>query len=217
MRYRAISIDVHGTLALPHPSVGAVYHAHAQRHGIACELAELEAGFLPAFRAVYRTWDIPYGRDQDDARVFWDAVIDATFAGRSTPALREELFAFFGTGRCWRPLPGTHELLEALRATGLPLYAASNFDARVRGILEDLGLTGFQRLVISAEVGAAKPDPAMLQLVCDDAGCEPTELLHIGDSEREDGGACAALGCDWLPVDRERGHDVEAVLSRVRG
>ena len=34
MPIRAISLDVHGTLILPHPSVGAIYAAVAQEHGL---------------------------------------------------------------------------------------------------------------------------------------------------------------------------------------
>lgn len=215
MPIRAISLDVHGTLILPYPSVAAIYAGVAAEHGLTVTAAELEPRFLPAFRAACSGSTVPYGRDETDAFAFWSRVIEGTFAGGVTPALCQALYERFGTGACWRILPRVLELLAALHRTGLPLFICSNFDSRVRRILADLGLDGFAGIFSSAEVGAAKPDPTMLYRIAAAAGCGMQELLHLGDNEREDGGACSAAGCPWLAVDSRLGPDPAAVLARL--
>lgn len=77
-------------------------------------------------------------------------------------------------------------LVEELRrlrgAYRLVLVSNHTPDLRQRlqgGPLEDL----FHRLVISAEVGLAKPDPAIFELALEQAGCLPEESVFIDDHE----------------------------------
>lgn len=215
--FRAVSFDVHGTLIVPHPSVGAVYAAEAAAHGLERSPAALDAAFVPAFRSFAGGWAVPYGRDERDARRFWDAVIDATFGEPVPGALRRALFERFGRGAAWRVLPGAREALAIVRGRGLPCYACTNFDGRVRAVLRDLGLDAFDALFLSAEVGAAKPDPAVLRAAAAHAGCRTPELLHVGDHEREDAGACAASGAAWLRVAQPGGVDVDRLAAVLDG
>ena len=209
---RAVTLDVHGTLILPTPSIGGLYAELGREHGHDVDADDLQAAFVPAFRAVATQWAIPYGRDESDARRFWDAVIDATFGGGTGEDLRAALFERFAQGRSWRVLPGVREAIALIRGCGLPAVACSNFDGRVHRILAELDLE-LDRVITSAEVGAAKPDPTMLYLAAEHAGCRSDELLHIGDNEREDGPACAAAGATWLHVERGAGIDVQRLAD----
>jgi len=216
---RAVSFDVHGTLVLPHPSVGELYAEVAADHGVTREAAELDVAFLPAFKAVRAQWDIPYGRDEPDARRFWYAVIQGTFGGEIAEDLQSALFERFGEGRSWRVLPGARESIAMIRDAGIPVVGCSNFDARVRRILDESDLA-LDRVFTSAEVGAAKPDPSMLHLAADFADCTTGELVHVGDHPHEDGDCAAACGATWLPVERERGIDpdrLRRLLDAPRG
>lgn len=214
MSVKAVTLDVHGTLILPHPSVGELYAELGAEHGRTQTARQLQDAFVPAFRAVAAGWDIPYGRDEADARAFWDAVIDGTFGGDTTLELRAALFERFAEARSWRVLPGAREAVAAIRAAGLPLMACSNFDGRVHRILAGFGFE-LDRIFTSAEVGAAKPDPRMLELAAAHAGCDPADLLHIGDHPREDGEAAAACGATWLPVDRDHGINVNRLSEKL--
>ena len=56
----------------------------------------------------------------------------------------------------------THAILDRLQARGVKLGILSNNDERLRRLLAALELDGyFDTLVLSAEVGAGKPSPAM--------------------------------------------------------
>ena len=48
------------------------------------------------------------------------------------------------------------------------LAVISNFDKRLRRVLEDLGIAGrFERIFISSEIGCEKPDPEIFRRVLD--------------------------------------------------
>lgn len=195
---RAVSLDAAGTLIAPHASVGAVYAEVAATFGLEREAAELEAAFMPAFKAVQARWSVPYGADEADARRFWHAVIEATFAEPLPYEIVCELFDTFASARRWRVLPGVRDALALIEECQLPMAVVSNFDGRLPSLLADLSLGPFCGVVTSATVGRAKPDPAPLLMACRWLDVAPAEVLHLGDSEREDGGMCAAVGARWL-------------------
>ncbi len=196
---RAVTFDAAGTLIAPHPGVGAVYAEVAASFGITRTATELEAAFLPAFRHIQAAWAVPYGADEADARAFWAAVIGETFGGVVPPALGAELYATFARATRWRVLPGARAALAACAAAGIPTAVVSNFDGRLRALLIELDLRP-NVVVISSEVGRAKPDPAPLHAACQALSVAPHEILHLGDSEREDGGMCAASGARFWQV-----------------
>jgi 2-haloacid dehalogenase len=92
-------------------------------------------------------------------------------------------------------LEETVEILSALRARGLPLYALTNFSAEkfpiARERFEFLGW--FDGIVVSGEEKLIKPDKAIFDLLTDRYGLDPRRTLFIDDVERNVQGA-AALG-----------------------
>ena len=49
----------------------------------------------------------------------------------------------------------------------------------------------FDDIVLSGEVGIAKPDPAVYRLVCERSGIEPSEAVFLDDSPTNVAGAHA--------------------------
>lgn len=93
--------------------------------------------------------------------------------------------------------------LAALRERGLRLVCVSNWDYELESVLERVGLAGlFDDLVVSAAVGARKPDPEIFARALEVAGCEAAEAVHVGDSDDDVAGAVAA-GVRVLRIDRE--------------
>ena len=197
---RALTFDMTGTLAVPHPSVGAVYAGIATRHGMDADAMALDAVFPAAFRAVMARWAMPFGRDNADALRFWGAVIEQTFGHELPWELVCDCYDAFAQAGAWRVLPGVREALAWAHALTLPLAVVSNFDCRLPGLLDALELGPFACVVTSAQVGRAKPDPAPLLAACAQLGIPPAEVLHVGDSEREDGGMCDATGAKSFTV-----------------
>ena len=198
---RAVTFDAAGTLIAPHPSVGAVYAEVATAFGLERDAAGLDRAFLPAFKAVQARWGVPYGADEQDARRFWHAVIEDTFGEPLPYEIACELYDTFATARRWRVLPGVRDALSLIGDRNLPMAVVSNFDNRLFQVLNDLYLGPFCTVVTSVSVGRAKPDPLPLLTVCRIIDVSPAQVLHLGDSEREDGGMCRAAGARWLPCE----------------
>jgi len=90
---------------------------------------------------------------------------------------------------------GTVAILDELRARGVRLYALSNWSAETFPVaLERYPFLGwFDGIVISGEVGAAKPDVRIFQELIDRHEIEPSEAVFVDDNE-PNVTAAAAMG-----------------------
>ncbi len=200
MRLRAVSFDAAGTLFHPVRSIGELYAEVAARHDIHVAPEILHARFRRAFHAAppLAFPDLPTNERRDRERRWWHAIVSEVFsglAGERFEAYFADLFAFFATTAAWRVDPDAPPLLETLRARGLRILVVSNFDARVRAVLTALELAPLiDQITISSEAGAAKPDPRIFATALAEARCAPHEVLHVGDTAREDLAAARAAG-----------------------
>jgi putative hydrolase of the HAD superfamily len=198
---RAISFDAAGTLFHPVRPVGTLYAEVATRHGVRVEATALHARFRRAFGGAppLAFPSLPAVEVRARERAWWHAVVREVFRDIVVPdfdAYFTDLFATFARPDTWHLDPAAGGLLRDVRARGLSCLVVSNFDARVRGILEGLEIAPLiDRVTISSEAGAAKPDPAIFAVALADAGLAPQDVLHVGDTAREDwdGGRAAGL------------------------
>ena len=94
--------------------------------------------------------------------------------------------------------------LRALRAAGVRLVAASNWDVSLHEQLDRTGLTPLlDGAISSAEVGAPKPDPEIFVRALALAGAAPEEALHVGDDVEADVGGALAAGLEPVLIDRD--------------
>ncbi|TQK30520.1 HAD-IA family hydrolase [Arthrobacter sp. SLBN-53] len=99
----------------------------------------------------------------------------------------------------WTPYPDTAAVLNGLRGNGIKTAVVSNIAFDLRPALAAAG-TGADEYVLSFEVGAVKPDPAIFSTALARLGVDAEETLMVGDSEEADGGA-RAVGCAFALVD----------------
>jgi 2-haloacid dehalogenase len=94
-------------------------------------------------------------------------------------------------------IPGAVELLAELRATGLPLYALTNWSAETFVVARErfAFLDWFDGLLVSGEERIIKPDPAIFELLLDRFGLDPGSTFYVDDSPANVA-AAAALGLD---------------------
>jgi putative hydrolase of the HAD superfamily len=206
MALRALFFDAAGTLIHPARPVGELYAMVAERHGVRCEPSDLDRRFRRAFRAAPPLAFPEVRPDELRSRekAWWRAVVADVFAGIEFPnfdAYFEDLFAFFASAAAWRVDPDAVPLLEGLRRRGLMALVVSNFDARVRPLLAALGLAPLiDHVVLSSEAGAAKPDPAIFAAALRVGRLQPSEVIHVGDTVREDLEGARAAGIRVLLV-----------------
>lgn len=91
--------------------------------------------------------------------------------------------------------------LRALRSAGLKLGVCSNLAADYGPSVHRL-LPGLDAYVLSFEVGARKPDPAIFSAACQQLRCQPRDVLFVGDSKRADYEGPLAFGMSACLVDR---------------
>lgn len=94
--------------------------------------------------------------------------------------------------------------LVALRARGLRLVVVSNWDVSLHERLDETGLGALlDGAVASAEIGVAKPHPAIFERGLEIAGAAATDAWHVGDSPREDVEGARAAGVTPVLVVRD--------------
>ena len=100
------------------------------------------------------------------------------------------------------------EALDALRAAGVRLAVASNFDPRLPRLLAESGLAPrLDAIVHSAEVGVEKPHPALFEELLGKLDLPASAVVHVGDSRRDDVEGALAVGMRalWLTRGSPRG------------
>lgn len=199
-RPRGLLLDAMGTLITLRESVGTTYAAVAIEHGVAADPEAIDALFPRIYRAAP---PLAFSLADPQAllaaeRHWWGERIREVFAAIGTPAelppaLVVDLFDRFAEPQLWSVYPEVPDLLAAWRQQGLRLAVVSNFDRRLHGLLGSLGLRPwFDQVIVSSEVGAAKPSPLPLQRAMQALDLQPHEVWHVGDQPEDAEGAFRA-------------------------
>ncbi len=201
---RAVFFDVGGTLMRPYPSVGAVYAAIASFYGITASADDMERAFRESWAALKRPGLTVSRKD------WWRELVFRTL-GQENQACFDELFETFARPDVWRVFPDVEETVREARARGLHVGIISNWDERLRPLLDKTELRDhFDSLTISCEVGTEKPSAEIFLAALQAAAVTPDEAIHIGDSESEDMQGAQAVGMGAFLVDRQ-GHNAAAL------
>lgn len=112
----------------------------------------------------------------------------------------------------FQAFPEVARALRELRALGLRLVVVSNWDFSLHERLEETGLAALvDGAVASAEVGVAKPDPAIFAHALSLAGVAAAEAVHVGDSPAEDVEGARAAGLRAVLLARGGGGDISSL------
>lgn len=196
--------DAAGTLLVPSEPVGETYAREARARGARVPAARLEAAFRRVLAAM-PPMAFPGASGaalRERERGWWRAVVrgtlraaDGTARVDDPEALFEALWSHYARPEAWRVVTGARSALRALRRRGLALAVASNFDHRLHGLLRGHGLDGaFEAVVLPAEAGAVKPDPALLRLALARLGLPAAAAVYVGDEPAQDAAAARAAG-----------------------
>lgn len=216
---RAVFFDAAGTLFEPREPVGESYARLARQFGLDADAAAVDAAFRRAF---HESPGLAFGPGHSASelrrleRQWWRELVRATFAGLGSfsdfDSYFAALFEFFADPAHWTPDPSAAPLLSHLKERDLGLGVISNFDHRLYGILDGLGLaTYFDSVTISSEAGYAKPSPKLFGAALGKHAAAASESLHIGDSERLDLHGAAAVGMAAVLVEHGRGRPDEVI------
>ena len=206
---KVIFFDAVGTLIHLPRGVGFHYAEVARRLGWNAEADSLGAAFRAEWKGMPRRPSERKPRADDD-RAWWRELVLRVLRRREPPPGFDQeryfdaVYREFTQPGVWSLFPEAIEVLDELVAH-YRLAILSNFDARLRTVLAQLGiLARFTEMVISSEVGADKPDPWIFQHALNQAGVSPHEALLVGDDPECDIEGARRAGWHAFHLDRPR-------------
>jgi putative hydrolase of the HAD superfamily len=207
---KAIFFDALGTLFHLTRSVGHHYALVGSEVGLTLDPHQLDDAFYSAWKKMPHRVAIAGPRENDD-KGWWREVVDLVLV-QIAPALseldRDNFFEIayehFAEPGVWELYPEVSGVLEQLQPS-FQLAVVSNFDGRLRFILQHLGTSKFfEHIFISSEIGADKPDPEIFQRALKLIGLKPNEVLHVGDDPERDWEAASTAGLSIFRLDRPK-------------
>jgi putative hydrolase of the HAD superfamily len=202
-----ITFDAGHTLIYPWPSVGEVYAEIMACHGLHRTPAAVN-------QAWERAWELAQARPRHPESANWEhewwrllvrdvvQLLAGDYQGAGFDRLFEELWATFAEPRRWRMYEPALGVLATLRDRGYRLGLLSNWDLRLRPLLQGLGLHDyFEHVIISGEVGVEKPSPRIFQHAVALFDAAPDAFLHVGDSVYHDIVGARAAGWQGVHLD----------------
>jgi len=204
---QAVAFDATGTLLYPDPPMGAVYARIGADYGSRLDAGMIEANFADAWQRMRRRRRAdPRHLASSEAleRAMWRRLVSESLSDMPEAhldACLARLWAWFAEPTSWRLYDDVEPALRRLRTAGYRLAVVSNFDSRLYGLCEGLGLGAhLQCIVTSAEAGWQKPAAAIFHTAAARLGCSERDVLMVGDSYTADvlGARAAGMSAVWL-------------------
>lgn len=212
-KFKLISFDLSDTLIKFKRPPGIVYAETAAALGLpSVDPEKLATQFSSNFKQMYR--DYPnFGRHVMSWENWWEKLIFNIFKSAGTELnaddlyrLTNELIDKYETDECYELQDGAIELLDKIKSIGKIVGIVSNFDPRLRFLVENMKLPQFDFVVGSYEAGAAKPAPEIfdLALKLTNYNAFSDQALHVGNTPTLD--YIAAKEADWTGALITNGH-----------
>jgi putative hydrolase of the HAD superfamily len=207
---KAILFDAVGTLFHLSGTVGRHYALVGSEVGLTLDAHQLDRAFYSAWQKMPRRAAIAGPRENDD-KGWWRELVDLVL-DQVAPSLsefdRDNFFEIayehFAESDVWKLYPEVRDVLEQLQPR-FQLAVISNFDGRLRFILQHLGISNFfTHIFVSSEIGADKPDPEIFRRALEIVDLKSSEVLHIGDDPQRDWEAASAAGLSIFRLDRPK-------------
>jgi len=209
---RAVFFDVGNTLLYAHPSVPEVVRQVLAEEGHIRDLSVIDE-YMPMLDEYYEDRyreDDTFWRSDDETLGVWVGMYSLLCRQLGIDADAEQIarrvYDEFGCADRWRAYDDVRPAMERLSARGIRLGLISNWDGRLVGLVEGLGLSDLLDAVVSsADVGLHKPDPRIFELACERLGVAPSDAAHVGDHQYADIIGAEAVGMTPVLIDRHGG------------
>ncbi len=207
---KAIFFDAVGTLFRLTNTVGDHYAYVGREVGLDLDARSLERAFHAAWKQMPQRAAIDRPRENDD-KGWWRGLVYLVL-DQIAPSLsefdRDNFFEIayehFAEAGVWELYPEVPGILEQLQPR-FQLAVVSNFDGRLRLILQHLGISKFfPNVFVSSELGADKPDPEIYRRALRLMKLKPNEALHVGNDPKRDWEAASAAGLSIFRLERPR-------------
>lgn len=209
---KAIFFDVGNTLLHPYPSVSEVVRQVLAHEGHIRDLSAIDS-FMPLvdqyYEDRYRSDDTFWTSEEETSAVWvgmYSLLCRKLGIETSAECIARMVYDEFGHASRWRLYDDVAPAFGRIRAMGIRVGLISNWDRRLTGLMEGLGIAGLLDTVVSsADVGLHKPDPRIFLLACERLGVDPQDSVHVGDHQYADVLGATAVGMTPVLIDRHDG------------
>ncbi len=207
---KAVFFDAVGTLFHLTGTVGDHYALVGREIGLSLDPVGLDRAFHAAWKQM-PVRPAMAGPREDDDKGWWRQLVDLVL-DQTAPSLHEldrdnffEIaYEHFAEAGVWELYPEVADVLDELRPR-FALGIVSNFDGRLRVILEHLAISQFfTHVFVSSELGVDKPDPEIFRRALKFTGLGQDQVLHAGDDPERDWKAAAAAGLAVFQLERPK-------------
>lgn len=193
--FKLITFDITGTLLKYRSSPAVEYSNVLKKYGVEVRLSTLNDLINKNWK--FMTKKHPnFGLDTGIGwekywRTFAQNVFNKTFeienvtVNVSMNTIIDDLMATYSTGETFEVQNGAIEVLEYLKKEEIVLGVLSNYDPRIKSMINNLGLSHYFKFILSSyEVKSEKPDSKIFREAelfvnnCSDR----KSFLHVGDS-----------------------------------
>jgi putative hydrolase of the HAD superfamily len=206
---QAIVYDAVGTLIHVEPAVATIYADIGRRFGSMLAEDEIGRRFRTAL-ARQDHLDEEAGWRTSEAREIerWREIVAEVLDDVADPTgCFAALFARFGQAHAWSCEPEAASLLAQLQNRGCRQALASNFDCRLRAVIEPMPIAPYlETLYISSEIGWRKPAIEFFAHVAASLHMSPEMILFVGDDRANDYAAARRAGMQALLFDPRQIH-----------
>ena len=213
--------DAGETLLGPRPSWSGLSTTVLNQRGHDVTVERLQAAWRETGQIFLAAADEgrTFSTSRDESHTFWTRLYASLLEhlGVRDPEAPEVLYQTFSNPSNYGLFDDALTALDALAAKGVKLGVISNFESWLNVMLDHLEIKSrFEVLAISGDLGWEKPDPRIFKWAMEEAGAEPHECLHVGDSPHFDAIPAQQLGMTGVLIDRYgRWADLEGDFARV--
>lgn len=207
---KAISFDAGDTLVHLHPTFGEVFAETCASVGLCLSPEQQRAleRFIARRLVEHQEQGQRFTISPAASRRFWQGAYRDFLAQLGADeavleALPPRLYDTFTDVQRYRLFDDALPVLEWLRERDVRLGIVSNWESWLDRLIGHLGLRPyFDFVVISGSFGLEKPDRRIFIEAARQAGVAVSEMLHIGDSPRQDVEGARLAGLGAILVDR---------------
>uniref|UniRef100_A0A336KJ30 CSON009387 protein n=1 Tax=Culicoides sonorensis TaxID=179676 RepID=A0A336KJ30_CULSO len=208
-RFKLVTFDVTNTLLKFSKAPGVQYTETANSHGItSIEPKTVSIAFRKNFKILAKEYPNFGYNSQINWHEWWRLLVIQTLNDASSSKLDQKtvnkvaytLIEQYQTPLCWEKYHKADELLRKVKETGKCVGIISNFDSRLKTLLNNMKFNQIDFILPSYEIGVMKPNTKIFEKALKESGIliSPSEALHIGNEIELD--CKGALDAGWSGI-----------------
>jgi len=197
---RWVVFDAVGTLIFADPPVHMAYHRIGRKSGSEITPPLASQRFKEALAARPATLETSPRLELE----FWKSLVAKVLPDANHPeGCFQRLWEHFAAPTSWGVFADVEETLDELKARGIQVAVASNFDHRLNTVMNGhRELKPIARRFISSEIGWKKPSSRFFDAIIKELGVPAESILMVGDTPADDIAPARAAGLQALHINR---------------